>query len=50
MEQKKFEELTVVELKALAFDLISQSQTLQQDLVTVQKRIQELSKPVEEKE
>lgn len=42
MEQKKFEELTVVELKALAFDLISQSQKLQQDLVTVQKRIQEL--------
>lgn len=50
MEQKKFEELTVIELKSLAYDLISQSQQLQQDLVMVQKRIVELTKPVEDKE
>ena len=50
MEQKKFEELTVTELKALEFDVISQSQQLQQDLVTIQKRIQELTQPVEDKE
>lgn len=41
--EKKFEEMTVVELKALAFDLYIKYQQVQQDINIVQNRIKELT-------
>ena len=49
MEQveKKLEDLTVVELKSVAYDLISQLEVAKQNLTIVQKRIAELSETKE---
>ena len=49
MEQveKKFEDLTVVELKSVAYDLLSQMEQAKHNLSVVQKRIQELSETKE---
>lgn len=41
--EKKLEDLTVVELKSVAYDLISQLEINKQNLTVVQKRIAELS-------
>lgn len=41
--EKKLEDLTVVELKSIAYDLINQIEINKQNLNVIQKRISELS-------
>lgn len=50
MENKKLEEMTVVELKALCYDIIASQQKLQNDLMSINQIIRQKSEIVAVKE